>query len=166
MTEALRDTSEAKGAKISKTVEPYDISRGLYKVKISYEITFDSNYECFTLTDRIPTGARYYSAYGDYSNRSITDNYSYAYLSNDGDQMMHGYIGMYNPTEKYIEGRSERTVSGEISYLIRAAVSGEFTVSSAIIQNTKNGEYSLSEYGIVIIGENKAEPWKIKITKK
>ena len=161
--EALRDTNEARGAKITKTVEPHDISRGLYKVKITYEITFDSNYECYTLTDRIPSGARYYGAYEEYPNKSVTDRYSYAYLSNDGDQMMHGYIGMYNPTEKYVEGRDERTVHGEVCYLIRAAVSGEFAISPAIIQNCKNGEYAQSGSGTVSIGEDNSTAWKIKI---
>ncbi len=161
--EALRDTNEARGAKITKTVEPHDISRGLYKVKISYEITFDSNYECYTLTDRIPSGARYYGAYEEYKNTSVTDRYSYAYLSNDGDQMMHGYIGMYNPTEKYVEGRDERTVHGEVTYLIRAAVSGEFAISPAIIQNCKNGEYAQSGSGTLTIGEDNSTAWKINI---
>jgi len=164
VTEALRDTKEASGARITKTVEPYDVSRGLYKVKISYEITFDSNYECYTLTDRIPSGARYYGAYEEHGNKSTTDRYSYAYLSNDGGQMMQGYIGMYNPTEKYVEGRDERTVHGEITYLIRAAVSGEFALSPAIIQNCKNGEYALRGHGSITIGEDNSKAWKINIT--
>ena len=163
VTEALRDTSVAPNANITKTVVPYDITRGLYKVQISYEITFDSNYECYTLTDRIPSGARYYGAYEENANKSTTDRYSYAYLSNDGGQMMHGYIGMYNPTETYVEGRDERTVSGVITYLIRAAVSGEFTLSPAIIQNCKNGEYALSSHGSITIGEDNSNAWKISI---
>jgi len=79
--------------------------------------------------------------------------------------MMHGYIGMYNPTEKYISGRTERSVSGSVSYLIRAAVAGEFAVSPAIMQNSTNGNYALSEGGRVIIGENISDVWKIEMKK-
>ncbi len=165
ISDALDSAEVDDNAKITKTIEPHDLSRGLYKVKISYEITFDSNYECYTLSDRIPSGARYYGAYEEKANTSKTDNYSFAYLRNDGDQMMNGYIGMYNPTEKYIDGRDSRTVTGEITYLIRAAVSGEFTVSSAILQNTDSGKFALSENGSIVIGESKTERWTVELGK-
>ncbi len=165
ISDALDSAGVDNSAKITKTIEPHDLTRGIYKVKISYEITFDSNYECYTLSDRIPSGARYYGAYEKKANTSQTDSYSFAYLRNDGDQMMHGYIGMYNPTEKYIDGRDSRTVTGEITYLIRAAVSGEFTVSSAILQNTDSGKYALSESGRIVIGEAKNERWTVELVK-
>ncbi len=165
VSEALAENGKDEKATLKKTIEPYDLSRGLYKVTISYTVTFDSNHLNYTLFDRIPSGARYYGAYQEKANGSDTDKYSYAYLSNDDSQMMHGYIGMYNPTEKYISGRTERSVSGNVSYLIRAAGAGEFAVSPAIMQNSTNGNYALSEGGRVIIGENISDVWKIEMKK-
>ena len=156
------EESADKNATITKTIEPYDTSRGLYKVSISYTVTFDTKNASFTLSDRIPSGARFFSAYEEKGNISNTDHYSYAYLRNSG-QMMTGYVGMYNPTETPILGSMERTVSGTVNYLIRAAVSGEFTVCEAVMQNCNDGKYALSGGGKIEIKEDLKKPWTISV---
>jgi len=148
--EALGEGNISDTVKISKTVTPYDEQKGLYKVTISYTVTTDRNSDCFTLTDRIPAGARYFTSHG--SERSNGNGYSWAYLSNSG-QNMTGSIGVWNPTEKGLSGRTTRTYTGSISYIIRGAVRGEFIFEAASAINTRTGTYALSERFNVEISE-------------
>lgn len=164
VTEALGSAGEASDGSIavSKTIEPYNTALGLYMVTVKYTIKSDRDYISCTLTDRIPTGCRYYGAYMEDYDRSVSDRYCFGYLSNDGGQMMTGYAGMYNPVNRgsALGGRTERACSGTVSYLIRAAAYGSFAVSPAVIQNSETGSFSLSGSGSIVTS---AGEWTVDI---
>ena len=92
--EAAENGGRAEEIDIKKKIEPYDISRGLYKVTLSYRAVTDRSYAYFTLSDRIPSGARYFNARRE---NDINNNgyYTFAYISNDEGQAMNGCIGLY-----------------------------------------------------------------------
>lgn len=139
--------------KITKTIDPYDTARGLYKVTLSYRAVTDRSYAFFSLSDCIPSGARCFGA-PRYEDPEGNDSnvYTFAYIANNGTQVMEGYIGLFNRSEKAISGLSERVIEGSVSYLIRAAVEGGFVVENAVVQNVHTGSYSVSNRGYVTMG--------------
>lgn len=145
--------------KITKSIEPYDAVRGLYKVTLSYRAVTDRSYAFFSLSDCIPSGARYFGAAGEYGDLYEGDTYTFAYISNNGTQVMDGYIGLFNHTENAISGLKERTIEGSVSYIIRAAFEGTFVIENAIVQNTSTGSYTVSNRGSVVIDN---DGWKIE----
>ncbi|NCA67186.1 MAG: hypothetical protein EOM87_03875, partial [Clostridia bacterium] len=116
--EATRDKAGSSELQISKTITPYDVDRGLYKVTITYSGKTDRNYAYYTLADCIPSGARFYSAEGNYGYNSSRNYNGYAWLSNSG-QMMNGGISVWKSGYDPMKGNTEYTFSGKISYIIR-----------------------------------------------
>lgn len=140
--------------RIQKTIETYDKARGLYKVVLSYRAVTDRNYAFFTLSDCIPSGARYFGAGGEYLDLNETDAYTFAYISNSGGQVMDGYIGLFNYSETALAGLKERVIEGSVSYLIRAAYEGTFVIENAVVQDIQTGSWTVSSRSAVeITGE-------------
>lgn len=157
--EALGTSAQTGELKITKSVKPYDQSRGLYLVTISYSGTTDRNYAYFDLTDCIPSGARYFRGYQEYGGSYANSTYWNAYLYNSGGQMMNGGLYIYTGGRNPLEGRSPVSFSGSISYIIRAAVNGEFIMEETIAQNVSNGVWAKSRRYALTITE---EAWTLK----
>ncbi len=156
--EAYGSGEVTDGLQIKKSIESYDKARGLYKVTLTYRAVTDRSYAFFSLSDCIPSGARYFGASGEYGDLYEGDTYTFAYISNNGNQVMDGYIGLFNYTENAISGLKERTIEGSVSYIIRAAFEGMFVMENAIVQNTSTGSYTVSNRGTVVIDN---DGWKI-----
>lgn len=150
VADATENNSSSDRITVSKKITPYDESRGLYLVTLDYTVRTDSNYGYYTLTDRIPSGARFFRTHSYDSMTELSGWNQWAWLSDDG-QMMNGYISVYNWQDSSLEGRTERTFSGRVSYIIRAALEGTFTVDSALVQDTVSHEYAFSGAGKVTI---------------
>ncbi|MDD4771999.1 MAG: Ig-like domain-containing protein [Eubacteriales bacterium] len=143
---------------IEKSIEPFDTARGLYKVTLTYSAVTDRNYAFYTISDRVPSGARYFAPSGGES-IDLRDFHTFAFISNSGSQAMDGYMGLFNYTEKAITGLSRRTVRGSVSYLIRAASEGSFVVEGAVLRDTSTGAYAVSDRATVVIDNS---GWKIE----
>ncbi|MGN1473608.1 MAG: Ig-like domain-containing protein [Eubacteriales bacterium] len=143
--EAVADTGESEELEITKTT----VSRGngIYLVTVSYRITTDRTNACFTISDTIPSGARYLR-----ENTSRTgDKYSCLWLSNSG-QTMSGVLCCWNPnSETAITGLTSRTYSGSFSYSIRTAIPGEYISEAAVARNTASGSYAVSQRETLIL---------------
>lgn len=130
-TEAADYADASDSLKLTKTVEKYDEKRGFWMVKISYTAVIDSDYLCFNLNDRIPSGARYVRTADLGLNRGEYSRYTYAWLYNSA-QMMNGRITVCNPVGDKLSGRQTRTVTGSVCYIIRGAFPGSYTVEPAV----------------------------------
>ncbi len=148
--EAVGGKAESAELSIDKTIEPYDLERGLYIVKINYSGKTDRNYAYYTLADCIPSGARYFSSDGGYSNNNAKDYNAYAWLSNSA-QMMNGGISVYRYNSDPMKGNTVCRFSGQISYIIRAAVQGEFVIEAAVAVDTNNKTFAVSQRGRAVI---------------
>lgn len=156
ISDATDGASQADSFGIKKSITVYDAERGLYKVTLDYSVTFDRDFASFTLTDRIPSGARYYGAWQENNTQFDYDGgHLLGFISNDNTQMMHGRVIAWNGSDygNMINGIQSRTVNGSLSYIIRAATEGEFTIDPAVLQDTTNATYTVSQSGSVLIGD-------------
>ncbi len=134
---------------LEKKIVPYDQKNGVYAVIIRYSGTTDADGLSYTISETIPSGARYLGRlyhYPEYSVGYSNDN-CYGYLSNDGSQQMHGSLYVYRPY-KYntdvFSGIQTYTFSGEIAYLIRGAVKGTFLSEPTLAIAHSRGVYAAS----------------------
>ncbi|MCQ2432541.1 MAG: hypothetical protein MJ175_08060, partial [Clostridia bacterium] len=152
--EALTDASPSKNLKLSKKITPYDEKNGIYLVTISYHGETDRDYVNFTVSDCIPSGARFVSEYyRDYSMNG--------YLWHKGGQMMSGCIHACRPwsgKDFVLSEAQPYSFDGELSYLIRGAVSGTFFFEGANAISRETGTYAQTECFVIEIGE---DGWKI-----
>ena len=136
--EAMEDNGETDLLKLTKTVKKTE--KGMYLITVSYSVTSDKDHLSFTVSDVIPSGARFVR-HGSGSNSSKG---SYLWLSNSG-QNMRGTLYCYNYTESKLLGLHSRTYSGSFSYYVRTAIPGEYVVESAFAQNAASGSFTVSE---------------------
>jgi hypothetical protein len=145
---------------LHKTITPYDAKNGIYRVTITYEGKSDADHLSYALSDTVPAGARFFIDEPRY-NASWND-YTSAYLSNDGGQQMKGSISVWNPTlydKNRLDGTQAYSFSGSVSYLIRGAVKGTFTAEPAMALNYEYGTYTQTESHTVDIRDG---AWNIK----
>jgi len=149
--EATTGKAAAEEMKITKTISPYDMERGLYLVKITFSGKTDKDYAYFSLSDVIPSGARfYYQFYDRYYNNHES---CYAWLNNSGSRM-EGGIYVYNSGREAMSGRRNYSFYGSVTYLIRGALAGEYVCERALAINCDDGVYAQSERCTVRI-----DPW-------
>ncbi len=137
---------------VSKTIEPY--KNGMYKVTLHISGTSERVCENFDITDAVPSGARFFESYDDtYSDRTRGKIHTGAYVYNPAGQKVSGHVWVCNTTywdsDYYRTECPEYEFSVSVSYVIRAAVHGEFIAEPAIIRNLGAGIYSSSERYIV-----------------
>ena len=112
--------------------------------------------ESFDLTDVVPSGARYFSSYSDYSSEYKNGKvYADAYLYNTAGQKVSGcawvHNSIYADSDVYRTECPEYSFSVSVSYVIRGAVKGEYVVEPAVIRNLGAKIYSASERHTVTI---------------
>ena len=143
--DALEGREQTETISIQKTITPHDESQGLYLVTLNFSGKTDRTHLCFTISDSIPTGARFVT---DAAAKKIIPTQrqtkAHAWLYNTGGQQMRGGISIWTPNTKWNDKYEEYTFSGSISYLIRGAVTGKFIVEEALVRNNLTGNYAVT----------------------
>jgi hypothetical protein len=165
--DALDGTGTTGEIAVTKTITPYDAKSGLYMVTLSFSGNSDRTYASFSISDCIPTGARFVSYISDKS--SISFNTSSrsggAWIYNTGGQQMSGWISIWTPySTKWNEKTASYSFSGSVSYIIRGAVAGSFIAEEAMVRNNATGNYAVSDRMYVTIDGNYGE-WVVKVLK-
>ena len=161
--EALEGTQGSDNIKISKTMSLYNAEKNIYAVTLNYTVTTDKNYSCFTISDYIPSGARWYPANNSTSSYEKNGSWSQsAYVDDLTGQSVRGNIYVYHNNSNKLAGLEEVTLSGSVTYYIRGAVEGEFAVDYAVLRDRSTGGYAISESGTVSINDG---AWKIALKK-
>ncbi len=146
---------------ITKTITPHDAAGGLYKVTISFSGKTDRAYSSFSVSDCIPTGARFVSNHIGYNDGWVTVSGSKqmsAFIYHEGGQKMRASIWIsapYMKKAKWNEIVPEYSFSGSLSYIIRGAVTGSFVTEETLIQNFTTGSYAVSDRMYITIGDGK-----------
>lgn len=157
-TTALSGKADDQTLSVHKTITPFDVENGIYKVTLTFEGQTDVNGMAFSLSDTIPSGARYVNHYYD---RNYYGNQCSAWLSHDGGQQLHGSIYIYAPyKENPLEGRTVYSFNDQISYLIRGAVKGTFTAEPTLAISRDADTYAMSECYRVTIKDSE---WDISV---
>ena len=153
-SEVLKDYDLSDRVTIKKEIKPY--MNGMYKVVLTVSGTSTRVSECFDISDVVPAGARYFSSYSNYDNEYQDDDiYAGAYVYNPAGQKVSGYVWIW---KRFNTGRDiyrmecpEYEFSVTATYVIRAAVKGEFVAEPAVIRNLGADIYSASERHTVTI---------------
>ncbi len=163
VAEALEGTQSSDKVKISKDISLYNKEKNIYAVTLNYTVTTDKNYSSFTISDYIPSGARWYPANNSTYSHEKNGSWSYsAYVDALTGQSVRGSIYVYHNNSNKLAGLEEVTLSGSVIYYIRGAVEGEFAVDYAVLRDRSNGGYAISESGTVSIND---DAWKIVLEK-
>ncbi|MBP5208554.1 MAG: hypothetical protein J6330_08890, partial [Clostridia bacterium] len=158
--EALAGRTESSRVTVTKSLEPQNDGTCLVTLTISGKSTHVS--ECFSLSDLIPSGARFLAL----SDRG----YSYSYregnnccgsIYNRSGQNMSGWIHVYKQgwTDWKRTECPEYSFSLTVSYMIRGAVDGDFVVESAFIRSYSSDAFAVSKRMKLTISEN--GNWKV-----
>lgn len=155
--EVLQNYNVSDRVTISKEIEPY--MNGLYKVNLTVSGTSTRVSECFDLTDVVPSGARFFASYNNTSSYDRKGNiYTGAYVFNSAAQKIGGHVWVWNDVYSDYDVRRtecpEYSFSVTVSYVIRAAVKGEFIVEPAVVRNLGADVYYASERHTITIGED------------
>ncbi len=137
-SEVLENYDVSDRVTIEKEIKPY--MNGMYKVVLKISGTSTRVSESFDITDVVPAGARYFSSYSNYDNEfQDNDIYAGAYVYNPAGQKVSGYVWI---CKKFNRGNDvyrmecpEYSFSVTATYVIRAAVKGEFIAEPAVIRN-------------------------------
>lgn len=163
VAEALEGTQSSDKVKISKDISLYNKEKNIYAVTLNYMVTTDKNYSCFTISDYIPSGARWYPANNSTASYEKNGSWSQsAYVDVLTGQSVQGNIYVYHNNSNKLAGLEEVTLSGSVTYYIRGAVEGEFAVDYAVLRDRSTGGYAISENGTVRISDGE---WKIELKK-
>lgn len=157
--DALEGREQTETISVQKTITPYDEKLGLYLVTLNFSGKTDRAHLCFSISDSIPTGARFVSSVVFDKPYTTLRSRTSAWLYNTGGQQMRGGISIWTPNSKWNDKFDEYTYSGSVSYLIRGAVIGDFIVEEALIRSNLTGSYATTERMKVTIKEDK---WVIK----
>lgn len=161
--EALEGTQSSERVKISKDISLYNKEKNIYAVTLNYTVTTDKNYSSFTISDYIPSGARWYPANNSTYSHEKNGSWSHsAYVDTLTGQSVRGTIHVYHNNSNKLAGLEEVTLSGSVTYYIRGAVEGEFAVDYAVLRDRSTGGYAISESGTVSISNGE---WKIELKK-
>ena len=131
---------------LNKTFEARD--DGFCRVTLTLTGKSSRLSEIFELYDLIPSGARFVSL--------NTDTGSSVIFRNTSGQNVRGLLTVGAPSDCILEGQEclEYEFSVSVSYIIRAALEGDFTVESAWARNLSTGEVSLSGRSRIGVGAN------------
>ena len=141
----------------------YNKEKNIYAVTLNYMVTTDKNYSCFTISDYIPSGARWYPANNSTYSHEKEGSWSHsAYVDILTGQSVRGNIHVYHNNSNKLAGLEEVTLSGSVTYYIRGAVEGVFAVDYAVLRDRSTGRYAISESGTVNINDGE---WKIVLKK-
>jgi len=163
VAEALEGSAGSERVAISKEISLYNKEKNLYAVTLNYTVTTDKNYSCFTISDYIPSGARWYPANNSTSSYEKEGSWSHsAYVDVLTGQSVRGNIHVYHNNSNKLAGLEEVTLSGSVTYYIRGAVEGDFAVDYAVLRDRSTGRYAISESGTVNISDDE---WKIVLEK-
>ena len=163
VAEALESAAGSERVAINKEISLYNKEKNVYAVTLNYTVTTDQNYSCFTISDYIPSGARWYPANNSTSSYEKDGSWSHsAYVDELTGQSVCGRIYVYHNNTNKLAGLEEVTLSGSVTYYIRGAVEGEFAVDYAVLRDRSNGSYAISERGKVNICD---DTWKIVLEK-
>jgi len=163
VAEALEGTTDSDRVAISKEISLYNKEKNIYVVTLNYTVTTDKNYSCFTISDYIPSGARWYPANNSTYSHEKEGSWSHsAYVDVLTGQSVRGNIYVYHNDSNKLAGLEEVTLSGSVTYYIRGAVEGEFAVDYAVLRDRSTGGYAISESGTVSINDGE---WKIALKK-
>ncbi len=145
-TPAESASLKAENMTVKKTIEASDPARGFYRVTVTVSGETDRESFFASLTDRIPTGARFVRL--ESSSFSGSDRYVYGWIGEDGGQML-GSIYVSNPTRPSTAGRTVRQFTGTFTYVIRAYTPGEFVVEAAYVTDGALNTCAVSERSTV-----------------
>jgi len=126
---------------VKKTVTPSDAGTGFYQVTVTVTGKTDRDFYMASLTDRIPTGARFVRMTGQNFSGSA---HTYGHLYESGGTV-YGSLYVSNPAKATTAGRSEKSFTATYSYLIRAYTAGKFVCESAYLTEAGEGRYALSQ---------------------
>lgn len=103
------------------------MGNGFYKVIIDYTVTTDKMGASFRISDSLPSGTKYCND----ESRSGGNTGGCTYCL--GGQNVGGYISVWNNSSAGILKRLEkRTYTGSVSYVVRTAIDGSYTVEKAV----------------------------------
>jgi len=161
--EALEGTTGSDRVAISKEISLYNKEKNIYAVTLNYTVTTDRNYSAFSISDYIPSGARWYPANNSTASYEKNGSWSHsAYVDVLTGQSVRGNIHVYHNNSNKLAGLEEVTLSGSVTYYIRGAVEGDFAVDYAVLRDRSSGGYAISESGTVSISDSE---WKIELKK-
>jgi len=161
--EALEGITGSDRVAISKEISLYNKEKNIYAVTLNYTVTTDKNYSTFSISDYIPSGARWYPANNSTYSHEKEGSWSHsAYVDVLTGQSVRGNIHVYHNNSNKLAGLEEVTLSGSVTYYIRGAVEGEFAVDYAVLRDRSTGGYAISESGTVSINDGE---WKIELKK-
>ena len=104
------------------------LGEGFYRIDIDYKITTDLSYFTFRISDSLPSGTKYYK------DDSYHVEYGSGYTFCRGGQTVGGYISRWEmKSGNLLEARKSRTYTGKLSYVVRAAIDGKYTVEKAAV---------------------------------
>lgn len=128
---------------LNKTFETRD--DGFCRVTLTLTGKSSRLSEVYELYDLIPSGARFVS---------LTDTGSSVIFRNTSGQNVRGILRVSAPSDCILEGQEclEYEFSVSVSYIIRAALEGDFTVESAWARNLSTGEVALSGRSRISVG--------------
>lgn len=107
------------------------MGNGFYKVIIDYTVTTDKTGASFRISDSLPSGTKYCNDYTGSGGHSTKNTGGGTFCL--GGQNVGGYITVWNNTSDGILKRLEkRTYTGSVSYVVRAAIDGSYTVEKAV----------------------------------
>ena len=154
--DVFADRADDETLHMEKTITPYDTENGIYKVTLTVSGMSDADSLAFSLSDTIPSGARYVGmARGDTSN-----SFCSLWLSNDGGQQMHGSLYIYDETYgKELTGKQTYVFRGSVSYLIRGAVKGTFAAEPALAVSRDADTFAATEGLTVTVRDGE---WTVK----
>ncbi|MGM9652490.1 MAG: Ig-like domain-containing protein [Eubacteriales bacterium] len=133
--------SAAENISVNKTVEPCEGKTNFYRVTVTVTGSTDKTSYSASLTDRLPSGARFVRL----EKQSFTGSArTYGWLWEDGGQVR-GTLCVCNPAEPSTAGRSAMEFTASYSYIIRAYTPGEFVCESAYLVENGSGAFAASE---------------------
>ncbi len=163
VAEALEDTTSSERIEISKEISLYNKEKNIYAVTLNYTVTTDKNYSTFSISDYIPSGARWYPANNSTATYVKNGSWSHsAYVDVLTGQSVRGNIHVYHNNSNKLAGLEEVTLFGSVTYYIRGAVEGDFAVDYAVLRDRSTGGYAISESGTVNINDGE---WRIVLKK-